>query len=315
MAIDALPRVLVLMATYNGERYLEEQIESILSQQGVNVSLWISDDCSTDSTYEICKKYAVKHSNVRVSQNTSNKRVARNFMDMVYEADAGQFDYFAFSDQDDVWFPQKLSHAIELIKCSGLGPRLYYSDVLDVDVALKNGRREIAPFRQFASSLKLVLVLNWVLGCTMVFNSEFLLVVQRYRPPAFPRNHDGWLHLIGVACEWVVPDYDSAQIYRRITGGNVVGESSLGTFSFSRIVNGYKMAFIDRTRDHTESARYVLEGYSDLMPSRNLKIISEFIEMGSSFTGRLNMALDEGFRGPQGVENILYMIKMVLGLY
>ena len=315
MPETAFPRVLVLMATYNGEKYLEEQIDSILSQEGVDVSLWISDDCSTDSTYEICQKYASMNPRIRVRQNSSNKRVARNFMDMVYEAEASRFDYFAFSDQDDVWLPQKLSRAIEHIEESGAGPRLYYSDVLDVDADLKNGRREIAPFRQLSSSLKLVLVLNWVLGCTMVFNSDFLLAVQQYRPAAFPRNHDGWFHLVGLACEWVTPDYDSALIYRRITGSNVVGESSLGRFSFSRIVNGYKMTFVNRTRDHTESARYVLDGYSGLMPRRDLKIIKEFINKGSSFTGRVGMAFDKGFRGPHGVENVLYMIKMLLGLY
>ena len=315
MPETGLPRVLVLMATYNGENYLEEQIDSILSQEGVDVSLWISDDCSSDSTYEICQKYAMNNTNIRIRQNSSNKRVARNFMDMVYEAEASRFDYYAFSDQDDVWLPQKLSRAIEYIEESGPGPRLYYSDVLDVDVDLKNGRREIAPFRRFASSLKLVLVLNWVLGCTMVFNSDFLLAVQQYRPLAFPRNHDGWFHLVGLACEWVIPDYDSALIYRRITGSNVVGESSLGKFSFSRIVNGYKMTFVNRTRDHTESAKCILEGYSDLMPCRDLEIIANFVSKGASFIGRVGMAFDRGFRGPYGVENILYMIKMVLGLY
>ena len=146
-AAEALPKVLVLMATYNGERYLREQVDSILSQKDVDVTLLITDDCSTDGSYEIAQKYAESDPRVISKRNEANVGVGMNFLNMLYGAEPGQYDYVAFSDQDDVWLDDKLAVACRAIADEAAKPDakrvdpfgipvLYCSDLLNVDIDL-----------------------------------------------------------------------------------------------------------------------------------------------------------------------------------
>lgn len=102
--------VQVVMSTYNGEKYLKEQIDSILSQEGVDVRLYIRDDGSSDRTTDILASYQ-EHKNVKIEKG-NNLGFAKSFLTALDECD--EADYYAFSDQDDVWEKDKLSTAIEI---------------------------------------------------------------------------------------------------------------------------------------------------------------------------------------------------------
>ena len=101
------------MSTYNGEKYLAEQIDSILAQKDVHVELFIRDDGSSDSTRDIITKFAEKHNNIHANFG-SNIGWVKSFITAL--ASAPGYDYYAFSDQDDVWKPEKLSVATSAIK-------------------------------------------------------------------------------------------------------------------------------------------------------------------------------------------------------
>lgn len=90
----------VLMATYNGELFLEKQLESILNQTHLNFELIICDDMSTDSTFELLKSYLLIDKRIRVIRNSENLGFKKNFEKLMSMA---QYDFFAFSDQDDIW--------------------------------------------------------------------------------------------------------------------------------------------------------------------------------------------------------------------
>lgn len=310
------PSVLVMMATYNGEKYVAEQIESILNQEGVNVSLLISDDCSTDDTVVICRELAKQDNRIQVKEHAENVGVTLNFMNMVYEADSTGFDFFAFSDQDDYWLPEKLISAVSLIETKKDGPHLYYSDILNVDGDLKGDMPEYRSFAPFAGSLKLLFTMNWALGCTMVFNAPFLDLLQLYRPPTWPRIHDVWIHLVALSCRCVVPDLNNAHILRRITGDNVVGAKEWGRIGFKRLLLS-TVDFLSRRGDHysVETAEYLLMGYSTRMPEENRLAVEDFINSSKTFVGRIRLAFDEDFKGPYSNENFLYFIKMLLNFY
>lgn len=309
------PSVLVMMATYNGECYVAEQIESILAQKDVTVTLHISDDGSTDSTCAICEGFACRFENVLFRQNATNKGLAKNFMDMVYGADPDVYDYFAFSDQDDFWLPEKLAKAVEAIERAGAGPRLYYSDVCNTDAELQGGENEYTSFAPYAQSLKLLLTVNWASGCTMVFNSEFASKLQEYEPKTWPRIHDGWVHLVALSCGWTVPDLEHAYIKRRISGQNEVGQRGLGAPTVGRLVKNVFNLRKGSTHFGTVSARELLNGYSGYMAPAAKGDIEEFVNGYSSLRTRIKLLCDKGYFGPYHKENQLYKIKMFLNVY
>ena len=110
------PKVLVLMSTYNGERFLREQLDSILSQEGVEIILRVRDDGSKDNTCQILSDYAAKHKNIewKACENVGFVKSFSALVRMAADSDSNA-DYFAFADQDDIWMPQKLATACKAL--------------------------------------------------------------------------------------------------------------------------------------------------------------------------------------------------------
>lgn len=113
------------MCTYNGGKFLQEQIDSILNQTYPINELIIQDDCSTDTTFDIIKDYAQKFSFIRFFQNTTNKGFNQNFRDAISKANS---KYIAIADQDDIWYPDKISQQICLIGNHDICISYYHTD-------------------------------------------------------------------------------------------------------------------------------------------------------------------------------------------
>ena len=125
--------VVVLLSTYNGERFLEEQLESIVAQKGVKPTIIVRDDGSTDRTREILDKWQ-EGGRLRW-YNGPNMGPARSFLNLLRDSDDA--DYYAFSDQDDYWLPEKLDVATSKLAPYGDEPALYFSQTQLVDKDLK----------------------------------------------------------------------------------------------------------------------------------------------------------------------------------
>ena len=108
-------RVLVLMSTYNGEKYLDKQLESILNQNVKNVDILIRDDGSKDNTIKIINKWLVEFPKRIKLETKENIGVVKSFFELVKAAPI-DYDYYFFSDQDDYWSEKKLEKAIEKMK-------------------------------------------------------------------------------------------------------------------------------------------------------------------------------------------------------
>lgn len=121
---EGLPRIDVLMPVYNGARYLAEQVDSILAQQGVDLRLIVLDDSSTDGSLRILRSYASRDSRVRIMCNDENMGLIRAIGRLLGVVDA---PFFALSDQDDVWDADKLSRSVEFLAATEAA--LVYSDV------------------------------------------------------------------------------------------------------------------------------------------------------------------------------------------
>jgi rhamnosyltransferase len=115
----ARPRVLVLLATYNGARWIREQMDSILGQQGVDLAIAVRDDASTDSTRWELARFADDGRIRMVAASSPSGSAARNFLTLIQESSANAFDFVAFADQDDLWNPDKLRRACQTLTASG----------------------------------------------------------------------------------------------------------------------------------------------------------------------------------------------------
>ena len=117
---ERLPRVDVLMATYNGRRWIEPQIDSILDQNGVDVRLIVSDDGSEDGTADYLRARAAKEPRIVLLPARQGRRgVTPNFLHLFAQHSVTADVYVAFSDQDDLWHPDKLHEQIRLVEASG----------------------------------------------------------------------------------------------------------------------------------------------------------------------------------------------------
>lgn len=99
----------VLLATYNGEKYVKEQIESILNQTYSNIRLVISDDCSKDNTREVLKQYE-NNPKVEIHYQEKNLGYVKNFEYLLNQV---KNDLYMLSDQDDIWLPEKIEKSVE----------------------------------------------------------------------------------------------------------------------------------------------------------------------------------------------------------
>lgn len=110
---NSLPLISVAMATYNGSLFIEEQLDSILSQTYSNIEVVVVDDASIDNTFEILEKYTTQYSNLYVYRNETNKGLNQTFNRAI---DLCKGVYIAISDQDDIWKPHKLQKLLDCIK-------------------------------------------------------------------------------------------------------------------------------------------------------------------------------------------------------
>ena len=133
----------ILMSTYNGERYLAQQIESIIAQTYTDWCLFIRDDGSKDGTKQILDAYAVKDKRITVLRDTENVGACRSFERLLEQC--GGAGYYAFADQDDVWDADKLEICMQVIRAQEKAfprkPVVVHTDLRVVDEQLQ----EIAP--------------------------------------------------------------------------------------------------------------------------------------------------------------------------
>lgn len=188
----------VLMSTYNGARFLEAQIDSILDQDYRDLRLLVRDDGSTDGTMDILRKYASDDPRVViVEDDCGNLRAFASFMKLVERSDAL---YFMYADQDDVWLPGRVSRLAikirELETVHGADtPLVVFSDLTVVDENLEVIDPSLWHYQQFdpkiSHSWKKSLAQNVVLGCTMIANAAARRASLPYLLPELA--HDHWV--------------------------------------------------------------------------------------------------------------------------
>ncbi|MDT2634766.1 glycosyltransferase family 2 protein [Enterococcus dongliensis] len=301
-------KVTVIMSTFNGEKYVEEQIKSIFLQNDVLVSLFIRDDGSTDGTINIIKKLQKKYP-IKFVIGGKNLKPAYSFLEALKICDF-QTDYYSYADQDDVWFPDKLKRACQKLKnYSASIPSLYCSsyDVVDENLNLIF-TRDLGVYGDL--TLQTTLVGVTPSGCTMVFNKS-LMDILKDSNPRYMRMHDFWTLLTAQAYDGnVVIDNIPTMSYRQ-HGNNTVGFSN-------RFELRHWIRLIKNVRNHNERYRQaisVMENYETSMSDINLRKLKKLLEYPTSFSNKIKLLKDNSFKTTITRINFLFRISVLLGIY
>ena len=305
MEENSTPSVCVMMATYNGERYIEEQINSILEQKHVRVRLIIRDDGSSDETLNILRRYE-KSNGVTVITG-ENLGPADNFYRLLHEA--APSDYYAWSDQDDIWDEDKLMQAIALVKKEDeKKPILYLSASRTI-----NANKEpigvigtINPYCEFGRAL----IHSKAQGATFVFNNQLLEIAKVYTPEfgKFSILHDAWLHKVCLATGGIVVFDSQPHMSYRIHDRNVMARISTEGL-FMRL----KASFSLKSQNcYSNIANELLLAYRDMMPSENVKLAYTFANYRRNFIYKLKVLFSSKIRTNNIKENLRFKILVML---
>ena len=259
-------KVIVLLSTYNGEKYLREQLDSIIGQT-IPVDILVRDDGSTDSTCEILQEY--KNQGKLDWYKNENLRPAKSFWNLV--ATAPPADFYAFCDQDDYWFEDKIERAVnKLSQLEESRPLLYCSSVTVVDEKLNPINKSVtikSKYTDFAHSL----IYSLAPGCTFVFNRAAADEMIKYdMNENFEIIHDWLAHKIVSMLGTVVYDNQPSMFYRQ-HGNNVIGAQRGGV---SGLVKKIKRFFNgSSTSVRSESAKSLLAVYGNQADSQAKELL------------------------------------------
>lgn len=308
-----IPKVLVLMSTYNGERFLCEQLDSILSQQGVEVSLLVRDDGSKDNTCKILSSYAAEHKNMEWKA-CENVGFVRSFSALVRMAATSETDadYYAFADQDDIWMPNKLATA-----CAALAgkdnskPNLFTSNSMQIDAE----GHELEPFHKgpepkFRKGN--VLVFGTEQGCSMVFNRKAVEIYSENEPGL--TWHDRWMYHICYFLGSATYDHRPLFYYRRHEknalanrmAGSLEGENS-------KFVRVYRILFKEPpVTNHVEMAGEFYDHFGSRLCKEDRKLIERFIACRKSIVSKIYMLFSRHFIYPYYDANEGRLLKWLI---
>lgn len=214
------------MSTFNGQRYVTEQLQSILSQLPAGGSILVRDDGSTDAT--VATIQALSEPRITITGGP-NVGFGRSFLTLL-SAVPCDADMVMFADQDDVWLPEKIERAWQQLKPFGSQAALYGSAQMLVDSEL----RPLHPTPSWprGPSFAGALTENLITGCTAAINRPALELMQRAGVPTGVHFHDWWLYLVVSAFGRVVFDEEPTLLYRQHSGNQIGhGVGWLGRYS------------------------------------------------------------------------------------
>lgn len=203
-----MPVIKILLATYNGEKYVDEQINSIINQNNVITDIVISDDGSKDKTIDVIKS---KYPQITINQNTPGTgSAAKNFLKMISNLNFNEdFDYVSFADQDDIWLPEKMNRALEKLKKNNA--ELYCSNLTKWDTS-KNTYTLLK--KDFPQKKFDFLFEGGSAGCTYVFTRNLAKKLQFFLLTLDSSNWKGFSH------DWLVYFFARSRYFKVFIDGD-----------------------------------------------------------------------------------------------
>ena len=302
-------KIVVLLSTYNGEKYLREQIDSILNQKSSHqVDLIVRDDGSNDGTIEILKFYEEKYPEKVKVNLKENIGYINSFFELIRGAEG--YDYYALSDQDDIWLEDKIETAIEACEaCAYNGPLLYGSSSF-----LVNDKLEIMGETQ--KNLKGItwdnlLIQNFFPGHTQVFNEALCKLLKREVDCSKIYVHDFWITYMAFLHGKVIFDNQSHTYYRQ-HGTNTVG---FGKNTVEWIVERLKRIGHSDNKKIAAQIGYFYDTCAEYMDEELKEKVGAFVHSQTSLGRRISYLRKTSLYRQKDFETILFKILYLLGGY
>lgn len=283
--------VVILLATWNGERYLGEQLNSISRQTYPHWRLVVSDDGSDDRTLEIIERFAAEHpGKVSLLEGSPVHSAKDNFFRLLHAAPPAS--YYALCDQDDVWVDTKLEVLLSASKLAETRhgesrPGLVFSDLTVVNSELSEiaasfmAQTRAIPEKATLGSL---LVENVAPGCSMLFNFQFIELFRVWRGSLAPAlMHDWWLALLAYSfglCTFV----DKPLVRYRQHANNTLGSVKRSGLSF--MLRKLRTPDNENREKLIQQASLLLEAYEGLLPAASAQTLSAY----SSIKGKRKLS-------------------------
>lgn len=297
--------VTVLMSTYNGEKYVREQIESILKQKNIEVNILVRDDGSTDSTIDILKEYQLKYSNFKWYKGP-NLGCGRSFFQLILDAPISE--YYAFADQDDVWDDNKLKIAVDILERNNTDkPSLYCSTARPVDEDLNY--LPMKKTNNIKPTFGIALTQAISPGCSYVFNFSLLTEFKKIGIGNID-IHDWAIFRVATAIDsFLYFDIYPHFSYRQ-HGNNVIGyQKSIikhWTGRFKRFLSK------DYRKIRYSMAKVIKEVYYEEMSCENKELVDIFTNYNSSISNRMKLVKSKDIRMLKKLDNIVFKILVIL---
>jgi len=300
--------VSIVMATYNGEKYVAEQIDSILASTVKNMELYIYDDGSKDGTVPILKQYeSLYPDQVHVYQNKENLGVTMNFLKAICRTTT---DYIMLCDQDDVWKPDKIAVTLKRMRhmeaqAGSEVPIAVFTDAEVVDAELKmieSSFFKASRLNPGKTELPRLLMENKLIGCTVMINSALRKIIAGHNLPKKAKFHDGWIALIAASLGKIGYVDQTTLLYRQ-HGSNVVGNTGFLSYVKDRIMT------LPRQKESLKilqlQAEEFLAIYNKVLEEENRITINRFANLGKvNFIKRRIYILRYGYLKTGIIRNI-----------
>lgn len=294
-----IPKVAVLLSTYNGHQYIRELVDSVLAQEGVDVKLQVRDDGSTDDTIEILKAYDDPRITIRTGNNL---KPALSFLTLLRECDDA--DYYAYCDQDDYWYPNKLITSIKELEVTS-EPALFISTY---DVCDEHLNKMFTFDMKFEEPLSLqeTLLYRAPSACNMVFNHALRKVINKSKPN-FVRMHDFWTLIVTELHDYRIITKNIPLIKYRQHDGECVGITPTIMSRIRRLVK----SSIKGDNERWRQAKEAYDAYKNEISDDKRDILESIVKYRDTFGNRISLLKDKRFKTSSTYINILFKTSVL----
>lgn len=300
--VNTNKKVQILLSTYNGEQFLKEQLDSILRQDYPYISILIRDDGSIDNTINIIQEYCNKYKNIKYYQG-KNVGVVGSFFDLIDMIDR-ECEYIAFCDQDDIWLPNKISRAVEILECMSTEVKLYCSNFFLIDKNKHLYKKQKLQGKN--PSFENAIIENICTGCTAVVSIKLIDYLKNIEYKKIIM-HDWWFYLVATCFGEAYFDKKPQILYRQHEN-NIIGASN------NFVLKNIKRIKIFKKNELHNQVSYFYKCYIDIIQDEYKRSIELFLNYKTNLNNKLQLLLSKSIKRQNKIDNIIFKVLFLFNL-